>query len=641
MNNSDNTNIFKSDKQVNTTGTMSSIGSLETNMFYTFYVVSRNSYGTSLPTSILKVNVSTEAWEGKYLMSATSPPHLLEVGSKSALWLDLTWNPPVIAHPEDILAYRLYYREIGPLDNQTKNIKKFNQIDTETTSVKLVNLRPNTQYSMYAVTISRRKDDVIRGKLTSDPSETLIAWTDPAMPAFVEAPILEPSGAVDEGNNMTIICVATGSPTPTITLYVDGHPLYSNTSRRIVTTIHNVTRHMGYISCLADNGYGTPMQTQRNIVINRKPTIEAKSMFDGIIGDDLTIECKADAMPRPSIQLFRDKNMRKMVMGDARTEITFGRTADQTKYMLKAVIKNITANDAGFYFCKAKNHIGEKISPISVSIPHKIRKTLNVHTCCENQNVSSDCLDICKFSIDFDDLLRKPQCFAEFSKIMYCASDGSDHRHCCKMADVPNQCINWCRGQPSENETLCAAEHSATILQCFHEGQDTLPSPPQNPKVRLTSNHSALVTWDVPAKNADKVELYRVYYREQGTRESDINDTAKKMFKIDNLEPGKLYEVVLKAGNSKGTSHLTPPIVFATSNQVFIETSFYRAETNLNAIIIFLVAFILAATVAVIIFVRKRNLCSAFRNKNSAMSVYFENPFLNIQEVQNPSPASS
>ncbi len=91
---------------MNTTSIIANVNDLETNMFYTFYVVARNSYGTSLPTSILKVNVSDASWSGSSITSAASPPHLLEVGAKSALWLDITWNPPVIAHPEDMLSYR-------------------------------------------------------------------------------------------------------------------------------------------------------------------------------------------------------------------------------------------------------------------------------------------------------------------------------------------------------------------------------------------------------------------------------------------------------------------------------------------------------------------------------------------------------
>lgn len=38
----------------------------------------------------------------------------------------------------------------------------------------------------------------------------------------------------------------------------------------MVTVIHNVTRDMDQISCYADNGYGTPMQASRRIVISRE-----------------------------------------------------------------------------------------------------------------------------------------------------------------------------------------------------------------------------------------------------------------------------------------------------------------------------------------------------------------------------------
>ena len=41
---------------------------------------------------------------------------------------------------------------------------------------------PNTQYSLYSTALIIRN----KTKIESTPSETLIAWTDPAFPAFVE-----------------------------------------------------------------------------------------------------------------------------------------------------------------------------------------------------------------------------------------------------------------------------------------------------------------------------------------------------------------------------------------------------------------------------------------------------------------------
>ena len=47
-----------------------------------------------------------------------------------------------------------------------------------------------------------------------------------------------------EGDSITVLCIALGTPTPTVTLYVAGHPIRSTTSRHMVTTIHNMTRLM-------------------------------------------------------------------------------------------------------------------------------------------------------------------------------------------------------------------------------------------------------------------------------------------------------------------------------------------------------------------------------------------------------------
>lgn len=335
--------------------------------------------------------------------------------------------------------------------------------------------------------------------------------------------------------------------------------------------------------------------------------------------------------------MFKDQGEMEQ-SDDKRVTIRRGVTSEPDEYVLQVVIHNITQDDGGQYSCKASNRLGEKTAPISVSIPHGIRKTLNVTECCRAQNVSADCIDICAFSVDFDDLLRKPQCFSEFSQIMFCASDGRDHRACCQDGGVPRQCLNWCRGKPSRDENLCAASHSGQILGCFHAGQDTLPSQPRNPRVHLTGNHSALVSWDPPAENPDKVELYRVYYRLKGTRDSRIYDTKDRSFMIDDLVAGHLYEVVLKAGNSKGTSHLTPPIEFLTSNQVLIERT---AGSNVTAIIVFSIVFILATVIAVIVFIRRRNVCSSLKSKRSSMSVYFENPFLNLQNIQHVQTSSA
>ena len=67
-------------------------------------------------------------------------------------------------------------------------------METEVTTVKVHNLVPNTQYILYATALAVKPDASDRdGLLESDTSETLIAWTDPAFPAFVEVRIIKSS----------------------------------------------------------------------------------------------------------------------------------------------------------------------------------------------------------------------------------------------------------------------------------------------------------------------------------------------------------------------------------------------------------------------------------------------------------------
>lgn len=54
----------------------------------------------------------------------------------------------------------------------------FNVIETEVTTHTLENLTPNSPYIIYVTAVSKAGESL--------PSETLMAWTDPAFPAFVE-----------------------------------------------------------------------------------------------------------------------------------------------------------------------------------------------------------------------------------------------------------------------------------------------------------------------------------------------------------------------------------------------------------------------------------------------------------------------
>lgn len=651
--NNTGTTVFDSDKTINTTIQVIKIKDLNVGRKYKFFVVARNEKGTSLPSSIVTVNASAESWKVKKSVSGvTSPPHLLALDSHSATWLQFTWNPPAISHPEDVLKYRLFYQQVSA------NLSTFSMVETDATTVTLHQLLPNTQYATYATAVMIKNGT----KLESEPSESLIAWTDPAFPAFVEAPTIHPIDMVTEGGNMTVLCIAMGTPLPTVTLYIDGHPLRSEVTRHMVTMIHNVTKDMGHVSCYADNGYGTPMQASRKITISRKPTLmlmktgssyfknSSPSMFDDVVkvvrGDDLVIQCRVDAYPAPSIAVFSDKELRYTIQNKGRFSISAqGDEEDLSTFYLTFKVSDFTEKDGTAFYIKANNTLGFNTLAVEVISTDKPAPIMDVTECCIERNVSSSCQSVCSFSLDLDLLSMKPStCLPEIGHMMNCASDGSDHRHCCSQSGVPSGCLDWCRGEPvSENEQskLCAVEHLTSILSCFHKGKTTLPSPPQNVKVRPLNRTTAMVFWDMPKKNANSVELYRVFWRPLGSKETVKNDTIQRKLLLTGLHSGTTYELVVKAGNANGTSQLTPPLKFLTADEFIIATSPVESNAGGAVGIVLAVLVVIALIVALLFFMKRKNIIVLSTKKSDSPSVAFENPFYATREAINTQPVGS
>ena len=93
-------------QSLNLTDTSVIITGLEKNERYQFFAISRNSIGTSLPTAMLTLNISSEAWDGKKVVGKPSAPHGIELDSMSANYLTFSWTAPVISDHKDLLKYR-------------------------------------------------------------------------------------------------------------------------------------------------------------------------------------------------------------------------------------------------------------------------------------------------------------------------------------------------------------------------------------------------------------------------------------------------------------------------------------------------------------------------------------------------------
>ncbi|XP_050094930.1 Ig-like and fibronectin type-III domain-containing protein 1 [Anopheles aquasalis] len=618
--------VIKLEHELNTTETDIELKDLEPKALYRITVVARGEYGTSLPSSMLLINTSrTESASTVY--GAPSPPHSLSVSAHSATWITVSWQPPEFSHPHESITYRVIH----------KVANNYTVIDTRLLWVRINNLLPNTQHIVYVVAIG--------AKGTSLPSETLVAWTDPALPAYVDPPTVHPSDIISEGGSMTILCLAMGNPAPTISLYVGGHLVRQDTSRHMITVIHNVTTDMEHISCYADNGYGIPMQAAKKVNISFAPRIQASGITVASVGESVDLKCTVRARPIPKTMFWRDHDGRVPVIQGGNYDMSMKNDVDDNSlYVMTLTINKLGAQDVGDYFCHAENALGSSTRAVSVRIRNTAASS-NISECCASQNVSASCMSACSFYIDIESVIDRPECIVDFDKLMRCAADGSDHRGCCASKDVPRRCLNWCRGEPITPPGICALTHTRTIVGCFQENRDRLPGPPQNLKVQVMSDEEVLIRWDPPTKNPATVEGYRVFWHDLEPVSDNLSnvinglatsrlDAKETSIKLEGLKPNVMYELVIKAGNHLGASVLSEPLRFTLGDHHITSASHTSNAGVVSGIIAGLLAIVLA--IAAIFIVKRRK----FGQKQANGGVAFENPSylreMNVEHVQIP-----
>uniref|UniRef100_A0A3B3BHN9 Limbic system associated membrane protein n=1 Tax=Oryzias melastigma TaxID=30732 RepID=A0A3B3BHN9_ORYME len=149
---------------------------------------------------------------------------------------------------------------------------------------------------------------------------------------------------VNEGSNVTLSCLATGRPEPTITwrlLDPSGktEPLDGEEYLDILGIMRN---QAGRYECRANNDVATPDSKYVTVVVNYPPTIIKASNSETPVGRLGTLQCEAVAVPSAEFEWYRDE--KRYIL-------------DKTSILM---IANVTEEDYGNYTCVASNRLGEQ-----------------------------------------------------------------------------------------------------------------------------------------------------------------------------------------------------------------------------------------------------------------------------------------
>uniref|UniRef100_A0A452I372 Ig-like domain-containing protein n=1 Tax=Gopherus agassizii TaxID=38772 RepID=A0A452I372_9SAUR len=164
---------------------------------------------------------------------------------------------------------------------------------------------------------------------------------------------------VNEGSDVSLLCMATGKPEPTSVFVSVSPPLHTSsphtdgfTSEGEYLEITEINRQQaGEYECVTANGVSLADSKRVVITVNYPPTIKDVKDAYPPVGKPALLRCEAMAVPPAEFEWFKDD---KQV--SSRNELIPFPGRSRTRSML--LIDNVTARHYGNYSCLASNKLG-------------------------------------------------------------------------------------------------------------------------------------------------------------------------------------------------------------------------------------------------------------------------------------------
>uniref|UniRef100_A0A670YX41 Limbic system associated membrane protein n=3 Tax=Colubroidea TaxID=34989 RepID=A0A670YX41_PSETE len=155
---------------------------------------------------------------------------------------------------------------------------------------------------------------------------------------------------VNEGSNVTLVCMANGRPEPVITwrhLTPTGREFEGEEE---FLEILGITREQsGKYECKAANEVSTADVKQVRVTVNYPPTITESKSNVSATGRPVSLKCAASAVPTPDFEWYRD---------DTRINSANGLEIRSIGSQSFLTVTNVTEEHYGNYTCVATNKLG-------------------------------------------------------------------------------------------------------------------------------------------------------------------------------------------------------------------------------------------------------------------------------------------
>ncbi|XP_023190426.1 B-cell receptor CD22-like [Xiphophorus maculatus] len=166
---------------------------------------------------------------------------------------------------------------------------------------------------------------------------------------------VKPSGAVEEGNPVTLTCTSDANPAANYTWYKENKIIANGSEVFHVLAVGS--EHRGSYSCKAQNLHGECNSSSRFLDVLYAPNVSVSITPSGEIkeGNPVTLTCSSDANPAANYTWYKEKDNKLL---------------ESNKNLIFDSIKSM---DSGQYYCTAINKMGQNNSIVNVDVKYAPR----------------------------------------------------------------------------------------------------------------------------------------------------------------------------------------------------------------------------------------------------------------------------